>query len=122
LLPSILIVEDEPLVRLALIELTACAGFKVRGAAAASEALCILEQSPGVGIVVTDFLMPGRTDGLMLAAVIRERWPSIRVVLTSGHLHSTDPRLPLDAVFLAKPFRADTLISTLKNLATGTWL
>jgi hypothetical protein len=56
--------------------------------------------------------MPGQMDGLGLAHAVRERWPWIRIIVTSGHLHEDDPQFPDGAKFLPKPFLPLDVIAT----------
>jgi CheY-like chemotaxis protein len=80
----ILIVEDELLIRLNAVEMVEEAGFEVIEAASADEAIAILEGRLDIAVVFTDIQMPGSMDGLKLAAAVRDRWPPIMIVATSG--------------------------------------
>jgi CheY-like chemotaxis protein len=82
---TILVVEDEVLVRLVIAEYLRECGYKVHEAANADEALAVL-QSPDVSIdlVFSDVLMPGDMDGFGLARWVRDNKPDVRVVLTSS--------------------------------------
>ena len=82
----------------------------------ADEAIKVLELREDITIVFTDVRMPGSMDGVRLAAAVSDRWPPIRLVVVSGHMVS-DPELPTGAVFLRKPYHAEELISTLRELA-----
>jgi CheY-like chemotaxis protein len=82
--PAVLIVEDEPLVRMGAVNLIEDAGFEVIEAASADEAIRILECRSDVRVVFTDIHMPGSMDGLKLAHAVRNRWPPIKIILTSG--------------------------------------
>jgi CheY-like chemotaxis protein len=105
----VLIVEDEPLVRLTGADLLADAGFDVLEAGNADEALRILEATPAVRVVFSDVEMPGSTDGLGLARNICRRWPSIGIVLTSGH-RIREEMIPCDGRFVAKPYDGQVLV------------
>lgn len=82
--PVVLVVEDEPLVRLFASDMIEEAGFEVLQAADATDAIVTLEDRLDVRVVFTDVDMPGGIDGIMLAICIRERWPSIQIIITSG--------------------------------------
>ena len=71
--PAVLIVEDEPLVRLCAVETVEGAGFEVIEAANADEAIRILESRSDIRVVFTDLHMPGSMDGLNLAHAVRNR-------------------------------------------------
>jgi hypothetical protein len=60
--------------------------------------------------------MPGSMDGIKLAAAVRDRWPSIKLVVVSGHLVG-DPDMPEGAMLFRKPYLSDEIISTLRKLA-----
>ena len=117
--PLILVVEDEPLVRMVTSEILMDAGFQVIEAAHAEQALAILEQAP-VALVLTDVDMPGELDGLALRGVLRERSPDLPVIVTSGGVRPGAPPPNLDGPFIAKPYTADALIATVTTyLAPG---
>ena len=80
----VLVVEDQTLVRMFMADFLDEAGFKVFEAVGADEALTVLEARPDVQAVVTDIEMPGSMNGIELTHVIRDRWPGIGVVVTSG--------------------------------------
>ena len=82
--PLVLVVEDEPLLRLAAVEMVEDAGYVAVEAADAFEAVRILESRDDIRIVFTDIDMPGGMSGVTLAAAIRDRWPPIDIIMTSG--------------------------------------
>ena len=98
----ILIVEDEFLISLAITEELEEHGCKVTSAFNAEEAIGILESRSDIEVVLTDIDMPGSMDGLKLAAAIRDRWPPIQVIVTSGKI--SPAALPERVSFLAKPY------------------
>src|SRR5690349_15817059 len=81
---KILVVEDEPLIRLGLASLVEEAGYPVAEAANADQAIRILEADSSFRVVITDVDMPGSMDGLRLAHYVRDRWPPIQLVVISG--------------------------------------
>jgi|SRR5580693_5211361 len=111
----VLIVEDEPLVRLTGADLLADAGFDVLEAGNADEALRILEATPAVRVVFSDVEMPGSTDGLGLARNICRHWPSIGIVLTSGH-RIREEMIPCDGRFVAKPYDGQVLVRQIEEI------
>jgi CheY-like chemotaxis protein len=82
--PVVVVVEDEPLVRMHAAAMIESAGFDTVEAGNADEAIAILEARKDIRIVFTDVEMPGSMDGLRLARAIRDRWPPVELVLTSG--------------------------------------
>ncbi len=114
--PVILIVEGEFLLRMDSVEILEDGGFEVVPAANADEAIAILSARSGIQIVFTDIQMPGSMDGLKLAHFVRDRWPPIKIVATSGHVRASEDVLPAGSVFLPKPYRGAELIATLRDL------
>jgi len=80
----VLVVEDEPVVRLDLIGTLERAGFGTPEAGSAAEAIALIEGHPEIRVVFTDVQMPGTMDGIALANCVRERWPPTIIVVSSG--------------------------------------
>ncbi len=117
--PLVLVVEDEPLLRLHAVSLIEDAGFDTVQAGSAAEAIALLESNASIKIVFTDIDLPGDMDGLLLAAAIRHRWPPVELVLTSGHIKVGDADLPARGHFLSKPYDGERLIHTLESLSSA---
>jgi len=113
---AVLVVEDEILIRMAIADSIADAGFVVYEAANADQAILILEAHPDVRALFTDIDMPGSMDGLKLAAAVRDRWPPVKIIITSGHVKIRPEDLPVDGKFFAKPYDASKVVSTLRSL------
>jgi CheY-like chemotaxis protein len=114
--PVILIVEDEFLLRMDSAEVIENAGFEVIEAANADEAIAILTARPDIHVVFTDIQMPGSMDGLKLARFVRDRWPPIKIVATSGLVRVEDDDLPAGSVFLRKPYHVAEVVAALREL------
>jgi CheY-like chemotaxis protein len=114
--PVILIVEDELLLRMDSAEVIENAGFEVIQAGNADEAIAILKERPDSHGVATDIHLPGSMDGLKLARFVRERWPPIKIVATSGLVRVEDDDLPAGSVFLPKPYRSAEVVAALREL------
>ena len=106
---TVLVVEDEPIVRFAAVDMLEDTGMEALEAANAAEALAILSFRPDVSVLFTDVNMAGNIDGLDLARTVAVRWPHIRIVVTSGHVRLRDADLPAASSFLPKPYLRDTL-------------
>jgi CheY-like chemotaxis protein len=117
--PVVLIVEDEFLLRMDAVDMIAAAGFGVVEAANADEAIEILESRLDVTVVFTDIQMPGSMDGLKLARAVRGRWPPIKIVATSGHVHVSETDLPDGGRFLSKPYSSNEVADVLRELTGG---
>ncbi|HEY5336610.1 MAG TPA: response regulator [Rhizomicrobium sp.] len=113
----VLVVEDEALIRLDAVQMIEDAGYEVVEAANADAAIRILESRPDIHIVFTDVNMPGSMDGLKLARAIRDRWPPVHLIVTSGKhmVHPSD--LPTGGRFIPKPYNARMVTSVLHDLA-----
>lgn len=113
----VLVVEDEPLLRMMAVDLVEGAGFEAIEAADADEATRILEARTDIRIVFTDIDMPGSMDGIKLAAAIRGRWPPIEIIVTSGHHTARDVKLPARGVFFSKPYDRRAVVETIRRMA-----
>jgi CheY-like chemotaxis protein len=114
----VLIVENEVLVRMCAVEMVEDAGYEAIEAANADEAVAILESRSDIRIVFTDVNMPGSMDGLKLARAIRDRWPPIHLIVTSGLARPGAGDIPTNGRFLAKPYEAAQLATALRELST----
>ena len=111
---AILIVEDDPLLRLLTVDIVESAGFVALPADNADEAVAILEARSDIALLLTDINMPGSMDGLKLAHAVRNRWPPIKIIVVSSRVTECD--LPTDSRFFAKPYHAEKLISEIRSL------
>lgn len=112
--PTVLLVEDDDILRLLITEALSMLPVKVIACPCADDALQILEKAQMVNLVLTDICMPGQLDGWDLANVIWTRWPHLPVVLTSGHRHLTCEDLPQQSAFIPKPWTLETLYETVQ--------
>jgi CheY-like chemotaxis protein len=115
--PVILIVEDDPFLRMLAVEFVNEAGFETREAGNADQAIAILESGSGIGVLFTDINMPGSMDGLKLALMVSSRWPAIGILIASGHVLLPLADLPPNGRFLGKPYRAEAMVAELHSLA-----
>lgn len=115
----VLVVEDEPLLRMGIVDHLEEEGFTVLEAANADEAIVMLSNNATIEILFTDIDMPGEVDGIKLAAAVRDRWPPIKVVITSGHRRPLLSDLPAGAQFFPKPYNPDIIASTFRDIAGG---
>jgi DNA-binding response OmpR family regulator len=116
--PTILIVEDELLVRMALSEYLQHCGFKVLEARDADEAVAILDKtSATIDLVFSDVQMPGSLDGFGLAQWIRKTHPRLPVILTSGDARkvSTANELCANEPFMTKPYDLAMVVAQIRN-------
>lgn len=116
---SILIVEDNDQVGKFAVELLNDLGFDTRRVANANEALAVLERSRNeIDILFSDVVMPG-IDGVELARQVRERWPDLKVVLTSGYSHVLADDAHHGFALLHKPYSVEELSRALHSASVG---
>lgn len=115
--PVVLVVEDEPILRMSAVDIVEDAGFEALEAADAQQAIAILERRTDIRIVFSDIDMPGGMDGMRLAAAIRDRWPPIRIILTSGYSVPDARLLPQQTVFFPKPYVPEKIVETLCRMS-----
>ena len=113
---TVLVVEDEALIRMDIVDCLEEAGFAVLEAGNADEALEILESRMDIRLVLTDVDMPGSMDGLRLAAAIRDRWPPVQIIVTSGHVTPQAHQLPAGSRFFHKPYDRPTIAQAVREL------
>ena len=114
---TVLLVEDEPLIRLFISELLEEAGFKVVEAANATEALVILEAGLRVNVLLTDVDMPSGCNGFELAHRVHKSWPEAEILIMSGRQWPEEGDLPPGAAFLAKPCPNEAIVSHVHSAA-----
>jgi CheY-like chemotaxis protein len=114
--PVILVVEDDPFLRMLTVEFVNEAGFETLEACDADQAIAVLESCSKIAVLFTDINMPGSMDGLKLANVVSDRWPVIEILIASGHVLLQQADLPPNGRFLRKPYRAEAMIAELHSL------
>ncbi|MHB8270134.1 sensor histidine kinase [Bradyrhizobium sp.] len=114
--PSVLIVEDEMVLRMRAVDIVEDAGFNPVEAVNADDALAILESRSDIELLFTDIQMPGSMDGLKLAYAVHERWPQIKIILVSGQLTLTDADKPADSRFYGKPLAVKAMIAEMQDM------
>ena len=113
--PTILVVDDEPQVRRLASRALEQAGYRVIQATDGLEALGLFTDDAGIDLLVTDVRMP-HTDGIVLAAALRRRYPHVPVLFISGFPRGTEPA---PEPFLAKPFEMQVLCDRVAELLAG---
>lgn len=116
---AVLVVEDESLVRMDIGNALEEAGFEVFEANNARQAIEVLNRNDRIHALFTDIDMPGSIDGLKLAALVRDRWPPIRIIITSGQKTPGAHELPTKGAFLPKPYTPHKVIATIRQMVAG---
>jgi CheY-like chemotaxis protein len=100
---TVLVVDDEPLVRMNAVAMLEAAGFKVVEAQCGSSGLAAVDRHPEVMVLFTDINMPGEFDGLELARRVHFARPDIHLILTSGLMRPRSAELS-GGQFIPKPY------------------
>jgi CheY-like chemotaxis protein len=114
--PVILVVEDDPIIRMGALQFVAAAGFEAIEASDADEAIRILEARSDIHLVFTDVGMPGTMDGIRLAHYIRRRWPPVKLIVASGKAVVDESHLPAGARFFPKPYSDSTIVGAMMSM------
>jgi len=120
---TILFVEDDAMVRQHTGRQIVSLGYSVVTAENAAEALAHVDKGCVPDLLFTDVVMPGGTNGRQLALKLRERWPNLRVLYTSGYAHG---RLTIDGesvptkYVLGKPYRRSDLAAKIREVLDET--
>jgi DNA-binding response OmpR family regulator len=115
----VLLVEDEWLIRTIMAEELVEAGFDVRSYETGDDAMNELgSREPGFDVLVTDIHMPGQTDGIALAHAVRDRFPSVPIIYTTGRPDALErARLSGGHVLtLVKPYKPSRLIEAIHTM------
>jgi DNA-binding NtrC family response regulator len=115
--PVVLIVEDEPIIRMNAADFLTDFGIDSVEAANADEALSILGSRPDIDVVFTDVNMPGSMDGLELSRLVSQRWPALGIIITSGMVRLARSALAANTLFFEKPYDLDKVVSSIRKLA-----
>lgn len=113
---TVIVVEDETIVRMDIAMSLQDEGFIVLEASNADEAIGLLDAHPEIRLMFTDIDMPGSMDGLRLAEAVRDRWPPIKIIIASGHRQLRDDLLPIEGKFFSKPYDHARIISAMREM------
>jgi CheY-like chemotaxis protein len=115
---TILIVEDDPMVRPLVVRPVTSLGYVALTAANAGEALAAIDGGQEIDLLFTDLTMPGGMNGRLLADEALRRRPSLKILFTSGHSDesiSHDGHLDDDRLLLTKPYRKSDLALMIRS-------
>lgn len=116
---EVLVVEDEPFVRMVAADALTERGIMAWEAGDAGEALHVLAEHPNIGLVFTDVNMPGEMDGIDLAHEVNRRRPDVSLIVTSGAVTVADEELPDSGKFLPKPYPTRKLVQIVEEQLDG---
>jgi CheY-like chemotaxis protein len=115
----VLVVDDEPLIRINAADMLTDAGWTAIEAGDAAEALQLLEAHPEITVLFTDINMPGEMDGLELARRVHQLRPDVHLIITSGKMRLDRNDLPSGGEFLGKPYRERQFIALVEAVTGG---
>jgi CheY-like chemotaxis protein len=116
---TILIVEDDQMVRPLVVRQIESLGYVALTAASAEEALIVIDGGQEIDLLFTDLIMPAGMNGRLLADEALRRRPSLKILFTSGHSEdevSHDGRLDDGVLLLAKPYRKSDLARMIRSV------
>ena len=123
---TILVVEDDATVRTVVLHVLKNNGYRIHQAVSGRSALDLWEQCGGeVDLLLTDMVMPGGVSGHDLAQQLLAKKPSLKVIYTSGYsaeVFRGDFVLPEGVAFLRKPYRAQELLTAVRQALDGSGL
>lgn len=112
----VLIVEDEPILRIDAISMVEDAGFEAVEAMSSADAITLLEERLDIRLVYMDLDMPRSRKGIEIAAAIRKRWPPIEIILTAAYFTRDSVSLPERAEFYPKPIDRYQIVDAMRRL------
>ncbi|WP_268988807.1 PAS domain S-box protein [Stutzerimonas stutzeri] len=115
----VLVVDDEPAVRMLVVEILQELGYRVLQAADGNEGLRILQSGAPIALLVTDVGLPGGMNGRQLADAARQRDPLLNVLFITGYAESAvmgSGQLEPGMRIVTKPFSIDTLAARIAEL------
>ncbi len=111
---TVLVVEDDLLVREFIVRELEDAGFLVLWAESGERAMT-LAMTETFDVLLTDIRLPGDIDGWALAKAVRDRKPEIAIIYTTGYAPNRDRQLP-GTKFLIKPYRVADVVAAIKEI------
>jgi len=112
---TILVVEDEPLIRMSAVATLQDAGYWVLEAQNSADALDVLSRHSEISVMVTDVRMPGNMDGLALVTWVQLNNPAIRSIVVSGNATAAQAGKAGAFSFVRKPYLPDTIIQAVHD-------
>lgn len=112
----VLVVEDDPILMMAMVDYVDSAGCEAVEATTVAEAIRFLETRADIRTVFTDLDMRGSTAGMRLALSIRDRWPPIELLMISSQPWDT-AQIPDRGIVLGKPFDRRRIIAAIRQFS-----
>ncbi len=110
-----IVVEDDPILRVLMVEILAEIGLHSLDFESADDALIyLLSRSNDCSIVIADHGLPGQLQGAEFIALVKTKWPSIATILTSGYALDAST-VPTSTTYLHKPWSMEDLVMAVAN-------
>jgi CheY-like chemotaxis protein len=119
---TVLVVEDDSMVRGYVVTQVQSLGYTTLSAANATEALELIDGHPEIDLLFTDVIMPGPMNGRLLAIEAVKRLPALKTLYTSGYTENAivhHGRLDPGVLLLAKPYRKSELARMIRQALAG---
>jgi CheY-like chemotaxis protein len=113
---TVLLVEDDPTIAELAMEVLDDAGYRIRTAPNAAKALETLRKGTPVDVMFSDIMMPGGMNGAELARIVREEFPAVFILLTTGYAEAAASALAQEFPVIAKPYGRDLLLDKLTQI------
>jgi PAS domain S-box-containing protein len=116
---TILVVEDDELVRMHVVTQLESLGYRTLAAPSGAAALALVDEGARFDVLFTDVIMPGGMSGRQLADELLRRWPSLKVLYTSGYAENAvvhHGRLDAGVALLNKPYRKAELAQKVREV------
>jgi DNA-binding response OmpR family regulator len=116
---TIVVVEDEVLIRMPLAEYLRDCGYRVFEAADVAEAKAVLNADTPIDLMFTDVNMPGEEDGFVLARWVRRHRLDTKILVTSGGAASAAEKaggMRVDGPLLVKPYQYEIVLKRIEGL------
>ena len=107
----IIVAEDDFIMSEYLSGILAEKGYSVIAVANADDAIAMFEYRDDVRMLITDIDMPGPLNGLNLAATVRDRWPKIKIIITTGKQRPKIEEVPAGSLYLRKPYTPGSVMA-----------
>jgi two-component system NtrC family sensor kinase len=109
----VLLVEDDLEVQNVATELLQSVGCQVVRAGDGGSALAALERDPAIELLISDIAMPGGMSGLELARIVRQRYPGVPILLSTGYSQYADQVVSEGFKLIEKPFRRNAFVASI---------
>jgi DNA-binding NtrC family response regulator len=110
-----IVVEDDPILRVLMVEILAEIGLHSLDFETADDALIyLLGRSNDCSLVIADHGLPGQLQGAEFIALVKTKWPSIATILTSGYALDAST-VPSSTTYLHKPWSMEDLVMAVAN-------